>query len=344
MNRVMRNLAVVLCAILFNLITVSVLLFLEARSGQPFFSYAVANYIPAGAIGAGLITAIALLLLALILRVRPAPVVAVGLCVVAAGAVYVVQSVELTLPSAGRVAAQDPALFLRYLANATFNSQLQFTDAHSESSRSSASLNPGVGKVVPSAGADGDAQVQSISSGVQGVVASQDVGTNVAAGGVQRVAQLGDNIHDLNSNVQNHGAQWLYLALQVLGYSIGSLLVYSLLRFRPYCEDCHVLLSHKGAQIRYFDRLDEINGSVEDVLAKAKSRRLQLAVQAHGARGAAQKSKATAFASTIRVSLCSCCQTHRMDFLAMRKSGGSWKEIPVLGYTASSFEPIEVNG
>ena len=345
MNRITRSLAVLLCALLSSLITVSVFLFAEARSGQPLFSYVIANYIPAGAIGAGLIAAVGLLVCAFVLRARLAPVVAIAFCAMSAGAVYVAQSVELTLPSAGHIAAQDPATFLQYLANSTLNSQLQFTNPHSENSASaSVSVNPGVGKAIPQSGAEGDAQVQSISSGVQGVVASQDMGTNVASSGAQRISQIGDNIQSLGSNVQNHGGQWVVMALQILGFSIGSLLVYSLLRSRPYCEDCNLLLSRKGAQTRYFDRLDEINGSVEDVLAKAKNRRLQLAIQAHGARGEAKKGKGTAFASTIKVSLCSRCQSHRMDFRAMRKSGGSWKEIPVLGYTASSFEAIEVNG
>jgi hypothetical protein len=80
------------------------------------------------------------------------------------------------------------------------------------------------------------------------------------------------------------------------------------------------------------------------VLAKAKIRRLQLAVQAHGSRGTAKKSKGTVFASTIRVSLCMRCEAHRMDFRAMRKSGASWKEISVLGYSTSTFEPLDITG
>ena len=344
MNRVSRNLAILLCAVLASVLTASLLLFFEARSGHALFGFAVANYIPVGALVGGLLAAAGLLVCALLLRARPAPVVAIALLFVSAGTVYIAQSADATISSAGRVAAQDPASFLQFLVNATINSPLHFNDPHAPgSSSSSAALNPGVGKVIPQTGGENDAQVQSISSGVQGVVASQDMGSNAAAGGAQRISQLGDNIQSLSSNVQNHGGQWVVMALQVVGFSIGSLLVYSFLRSRPHCEECQVLLSRKGAQTRYFDGLGDINGSVEDVLAKAKNRRLQLAVQAHGARGDAKKSKGTEFASTIRVSLCSRCQAHRMDFRAMRRSGGSWKEIPVLGYTASSFEAIDVN-
>lgn len=276
---------------------------------------------------------------------RPAPVVAIALCLVSAGTIYVAQSAGASLASAGRVAAEDPASFLQYLVNATAKSQVQLTDANRHHDlEESAQLNPNAGKAIANSGAADDAQVQSISSGVQGVVASQDMGTNVAAGGAQRIAQIADQVQNLSSNVQNHGGQWVMLALQIAGFSIGSLLAYSLLRSRLHCEDCGVLFSRKGAQTRYFGRLDEINGSLEQVLAKAKERRLQLAVQAHGASGAPRKGKGTEFASTIRVSLCMRCQTHRMDFRAMRKSGAGWKEIPVLGYTASSYEPIEVAG
>jgi hypothetical protein len=344
MNRITRNLAVVLGAALASTFTASVLLYLEARSGHSLFGYVQWGFVPAGAIGAGLLAAVGLLGCAILLRARPAPVVLIGLIAVSAATVFVVQSAEVTISSAGRVAASDPASFGQFLVNATVHSPIQFSDAGSSSSSATTSLNPGLGRAVPQTGADNDAQVQSLSTGVQGVVAAQDVGTNVAAGGAQRMSQIGDNIHSIGFNVQNHGGQWLLMGLQFGGFSIGSLLVYSVLRSRPYCAECHLLLNKKGAQTRYFDRVEDINGSVEDVLAKAKARRLQLSIQTHGSRGAARKSKSAEFASTIRVSLCMRCQAHRMDFRAMRKSGASWKEIAVLGYSASSFEPLEVTG
>jgi len=346
MNRVTRNIAAVLGAALASLLTASVLLFFEARTGQPLFSYSVADYIPAGAVAAGIIASAGLLGGGLILRLRPAPVVAIGLVLVSAGTIYLVQSAQLTLQSAGRVAAMDPGSFVRFLAYSTMHSPLQFGDPHSGSSTSSASsaLNPNAARAIPQMGAEGDSNVQSISSGVQGVVASQDMGTSMASGTQQRISQFGDGIQGMSSAVQNHGTQWLVMALQIGGFSIGGLLVYSFLRSRPFCDDCSLLLRSKGAQTRYFSRLDEINGSVEDVISKAKDRRLQLAVQSHGARGAAKKDKQAAFASTVQVSRCMRCHAHRMDFRAMRKSGVGWKDIPVLGYTASSYEPIEVAG
>jgi hypothetical protein len=343
MNGITRNLLVILSTALLSIGTVSVLLFFEVRAGHPLFSYMAANYIPAGALAAGLIAAVGLLSCSLLLRSRPAPVVLIALVAISAGIVFLACSAELMLASAGPAPASDPATFAQFLTNAVLHTPIQFQGSESASSSSSPST-MGVARAIPQSGPDNNAQVDSISSGVQGVVASQDVGANVSAGGVQRISQIGDGIQSINPIVQNHGSQWLLMTLQFVGFSLGSVLVFSFLRSRPHCDDCSVLLSGKGSQKRYFDRQEEVNGSVEDVLAKAKSRRLQLSIQAHGSRGAVRKGKLSEFASIVDVSLCKRCQTHRVDFRALRKSGLTWKEIAVLAYSASSFDPIEIGG
>jgi hypothetical protein len=343
MNGITRNLLFALSAALLSIGTVSVLLFFEARAGHPLFSYMLANYVPAGAIAAGLIAAAGLLFSALLLRARPAPILLIALLAVSAGTVFLAQSAELMLASAGRAPASDPATFAQFLTNAVLHSPVQFQGSESSSSSSSPSA-MGLARAIPQSGPDNNAQVDSISSGVQGVVASQDVGANVSAGGVQRISQIGDGIQSINSAVQNHGSQWLLMAIQFVGLSFGSVLVFSFLRSRPHCDDCSVLLSGKGSQKRYFDRQEEINGSVEDVLSKAKNRRLQLSIQAHGSRGSVRKGKLSEFASIVNVSLCKRCHTHRVDFRALRKSGLTWKEIAVLAYSASSFDPLEIGG
>jgi hypothetical protein len=109
MNRITRNLALVLGAALASTFTASVLLYLEARSGHPLFGFMQWGFVPAGAFGAGLVAAVGLLGCAMLLRARPAPVVVIGLMAVSAGTVFVVQSADATISSAGRVAASDPA-------------------------------------------------------------------------------------------------------------------------------------------------------------------------------------------------------------------------------------------
>lgn len=347
MNRITRNLVVTLSAALLGIAAVLILLFFEARTGRPLFAWSVAGFVPAGAIAAGLVAALGLLACSLVMRSRPAPIVLIGIVVLSAGVVFLVQSAEVALASSGRGAAADPATFAQFLTNALRTSPLLPQPSHSSDSSGSSSSSSsamGVASAIPQGGPDNNAQVDSIGGSVQGMVASQDVAMNVSAGGAQRVQQIGNGIQTIHSAFENHGTQWLVIALQFVGFSLGSLLIFYVLRTRPHCDDCSVLLSGKGSQKRYFDRIEEINGSVEDVLAKAKSRRLQLSVQAHSSRGAARKGKLSEFASIVEVSQCKRCQTHHVDFRALRKSGASWKEIAVMGYSASSFEPVEIAG
>lgn len=345
MNRMTRNIVVLLSAALPGLGAVLTLLFFEARTGRPLFAYVPTGYIPAGAIGAGLVAGLGLLCCAMILRARPAPVVLIGVVALSAGVVFLAQSAEYAMGPSGRGAAADVSTFSQFLSNAVVNSPLRPQGStSSSSSNASAPSTFGVGQAIPQGGGESNAQVDSLSSSVQGVVASQDVAVSVSSGGVQRVTQIGDDISSIHSAFQSRGTQWLLLVLQFLGFSVGSLVVFALLRGRPHCEECSVLLSGKGRQKRYFDRIEEIHGAVEDVVGKAKTRRLQLSVQAHGARGAERKGKLSEFASVVEVSRCSRCQTHWVDYRAMRKTGASWKEIGVLAYSASSYEPVEICG
>ena len=54
MGRVLRNLAVVLFGAVASVLTVAVLVYLEAKNGQPLFSYALWTYVPVGAVLSGL--------------------------------------------------------------------------------------------------------------------------------------------------------------------------------------------------------------------------------------------------------------------------------------------------
>jgi hypothetical protein len=35
------------------------------------------------------------------------------------------------------------------------------------------------------------------------------------------------------------------------------------------------------------------------------------------------------------------CKTHRLNFRARRKDGATWKDIALLGFTASTLEPLD---
>src|SRR5579871_1845639 len=98
MNGITRNLIAILSSAFLSFGAVTLLLFLEARGGQPLFSYTVLNYVPAGAIGAGLLVAAGLFASALLLRARPAPFLLIALIAISAGTIFVAQSAEMMLP------------------------------------------------------------------------------------------------------------------------------------------------------------------------------------------------------------------------------------------------------
>lgn len=95
MNGILRNIAVILFGAVTSVLTAAVLLFLEARNGQALFGYALWQYVPVGAIGAGLVASVGYLLGSLVLRVRPAQVVAIAIVLIAAFTVFMGQSAEL---------------------------------------------------------------------------------------------------------------------------------------------------------------------------------------------------------------------------------------------------------
>ena len=343
MSGILRNIAVILFGAVTSVLTAAVLLFLEARSGQALFGYQLWQYIPVGAIGAGVVAAIGYLLGSLVLRVRPAQVVAIAIVAIAAFTVYMGQSTELALMMAAKGAPKDVASFSRFLGNSVAHSQLTIGlggDDSSDSSTSSASSSFGAPPSIPgTAGGGSDSRVDGISGGVSNMMATQDVSN---MGPVKQMGNMGDNVHSIGSGVAKHSTQWTVWALQIVGFAVGGLLVFSYLRTLSYCKNCMLLLSRKGAQTRYYDRSDDIRSSADDVLTAARSRRLQQSITAHTAKGSKKRGKWSEFASTIEVLKCNGCHTHRLSFSARRKEGAGWKNIAPMAYTASSLEPLNV--
>ncbi|HEY4382481.1 MAG TPA: hypothetical protein VGN01_19185 [Acidobacteriaceae bacterium] len=343
MSGIIRNIAVILFGAVTSVLTAAVLLFLEARSGQALFGYQLWQYVPVGAVGAGLLAAIGYLLGSLVLRVRPANVVAVAIVLVAGFTVFMGQSAELGMMMlAGRNQPRDVASFTHFLGDSVMHTQLSFSlggGDSSSSSSSSASSSFGAAPSMPSTGGGSDSRTDGISSGVSNMMATQDVSN---MGPVHQVGQMGDDIHSLGAGVSRHSTQWAVWALQVVGFAIGGLLAFSYLRTLSFCKNCMLLLSKKGAQTRYYDRSDDIRSSTDDVLTAARSRRLQQSIAAHKEKGSKKRGKWSEFASTIEILRCGGCNTHRLSFSARRKEGAGWKEIAPMAYSASSLEPLNV--
>jgi hypothetical protein len=349
MNWFVRNVVVVLFGAATSIATVAYLLYLEAANGQALFSYnglAIANYpilayVPIGAIAAGFTGAIGYLVISLILRVRPANIVLFSILAVSAAMVYLAQSAEMELWMGAKGTTKNALTFSRFLASSMIHSPVHFWstgDGDSTASYTSTSFAPGSSPAAPRISSGGNSSVDGISSGVGGMLASQDASK---AGPVQQLNQMGEGVQSIGSGVSAHGSQWLLAALQALGFAIGSLVVFFHLRSLTHCEDCMLLLSKKGEQTRYYIRTPEMRNSVDDVMSKARERHLRESIQAHMAKGSDQKTKWAEYFSILEISRCTQCQAHRLNYRTFRKEGSSWKDIALMGFTATTIEPLD---
>jgi hypothetical protein len=197
---------------------------------------------------------------------------------------------------------------------------------------------------MPQIGIDaGGTRAAGIGEGVQNMLASQDMSKKLAdSPQMAQINKISNGIASFGSGVEFHGQLLQMAMLQVAGFVIGGLMIYSFLRSVSYCRDCEVFLGKKGRQTRYFIREREMRGSVDEFLEIAKTRKLQDSIQAHFGKGAGERSRFSAFSSTIEIRRCPLCETHRLNFKAKRKNGATWKDIALLGFSASSIEPIDV--
>jgi hypothetical protein len=342
MNRITRNLVVVLLVAVSSLIVAAALIFVELRSGRQLYGYTLWTYVPAGAIGAGLVAAAGFYLAFRVLRVRPSKLALIAVVVFAAGTVFLVDSVDFGLSTTDRRSIADAAAFTQFLGNSLANSPLKIAFAgasDSGSSSGSGTVSDQVMGAVPQVASDNDASVQTISGGVQNALASNKVNPANAFSGVQqRVAGM----QAFGSGVASHGAMLEFAALQFAGFVLGGLFAFSQLRSISYCDSCEAFLSKKGLQTRYFDTMRDIQGSIDDFLTKVKGRQYRQSIQVHAEEGSAAKTKSSAFASSVEIRQCKGCQRHRLQFSARRKEGRGWKDISMLGYTTFCLEPIDV--
>jgi hypothetical protein len=347
MNWFVRNILVVLFGAATSVAIVGYLLYQEAANGQALFSYnglAIANYpilayVPIGAIGAGFVGAVGFLIVSLALRVRPANIVLFSIFMLSAGMVYLAQSVEMELWMGAKGTTKSVVTFSRFLANSAMHSPVHYwsTGDGDSSTSSGPAFASGSSPSAPRV-ASGDSRVDGISSGVGGMLASQDASNS---GAVHQLNQMGDGVQSIGSGVSAHGLQWLLSALQALGFAMGSLLVFFHLRSQTHCEDCMLLLTRKGVKTRYYVRTPEMRNSVDDVLNKAREKHLRESIQAHMAKGTDKKTKWAEYSSTLEISRCQQCDAHRLNYRTFRKEGSSWKDIALMGFTATTIEPLD---
>ena len=339
MNQLVRNLGVVLFGVASSLVTAAVLIFVEARTGQALFGYSLWTYVPVGAIGAGLVAALGYAAGALLLRSRPARVILPAIVLVAVGTVFVAESAEFAMFMGAQGETRSAAAFGQFLMSAVAQSPLKFGGSSSSDDASSGSGAPmAEARAVPAA-TSGDSRVEGIGQGVSGMLATPDVTNSATA---HRLTAMDDHLQSMGKSLESHNLLLTITALQIAGFAMGALLVYSFLRRRCYCEECSTFLSKKGEQVRYFENPERMQASANGFILRMKERKLRESIADHSVQGSPKGTRFAEYASSIEIRRCTSCERHRVKFAARRKKGGSWKDIPVLGQEAFTLESLDV--
>lgn len=349
MNWVTRNLIVLVFGTLVSVLVVASLLYLEADGGDLIFGanaqtlsglrIAVLNYIPVGAIGAGLAAGFAFFAAAVMLRLRPAGISTLVILVLSAGLVYMAESAELEMYIGNaRGVTASRGKFTHFLLKSVAHSHVELWGVPDWTDSTTSMFAPGTAPVGPRLQASGDNKVGSISAGVSGMMATQDM-TQTGPG--KQLNQMSQNVQSVGADIQAHYKQWFVLAFQTLGFAAGSLWVILYLRTLEHCKGCMLLLNKKGEATRYFSRTREMQHAVDVVMTKARDKQLQESIHEHITKGAEKKANWAQFSSTIAIHNCTQCNTHKLDFHAARREGSNWKEISLLAFSATTLDPLD---
>lgn len=346
MGRIVRNMIVILAGAVASVVTAAAL-FLLGLGGDSLLDMTAWTYVPVGAVAAGFIAATGYYIAARILRVRPGVVLLAGVFAISAGThLYIRHMDEGVLMATNRAALENPKVFARFATTSLWTTRLPSLSLGGGRSSSSSSGSEADSGGTPSEGphidSGGDSQVDGMAGSVGGMLSKADMGTQLGAGGGGKISQMSSSIDSASKGIGNKATEWLMELLAILGFAVGGVVVYGLLRSLPFCEGCGEFLARKGAQTRYFLTERALRNSVDEFHERMKLHELTESILSHFGAGSGEKSHLSEFASTIEIQECKCCHTHRMRFSARRKKGQSWKNIKVFGHTAESMDPIDI--
>jgi hypothetical protein len=346
MDRIVKNLAVILCGAVASVVTAAALFLMGLRGGDSLLDLTAWTYVPLGVIAAGFLAAIGYYAAASVLGARPGVILLAGVFAISAGTHLYIRHMDIAaMMATNRAALANPKVFAKFATTSLWSTRLpdiSLGGGKSDSaSRGSSDAAPAATEG-PHVDTQGDANADGMAQGVGGMLAKADMGTQLGAGGTGKMSQMGNSIDSVGKGVANEGTQWLASTLQILGFALGGVVVYGMLRTLPYCQACSQFLTQKGTQTRYFLTERALRNCVDEFHGRMKVHQLGESILAHFGVGSGEKSHLSEFASTIDIKECSQCHTHRMQFSARRKKKQSWKSIKVFGHTAESLEPIDI--
>ena len=100
---------------------------------------------------------------------------------------------------------------------------------------------------------------------------------------------------------------YLYAAMLIVGFALGGLCVWAMMRAAPYCEECLRFLKKKGSQTRYFVKREELAACNAAMRFEMERGNFRGAVQVHEGSGVRVANDTTGYQLRAGVSECRGC-------------------------------------
>ena len=149
-----------------------------------------------------------------------------------------------------------------------------------------------------------------------------------------RAAKIGDAV-ELGATMG-----YVYAGLQIVGFALGGIAVYTYLQAQPYCEKCSKYLASKESQQRFTGNAEQLTDTVGKMLVLVQAGFPQDAVHLNTATGALKQEKEMHLRSSIQIKRCKDCGKHWLKLTVSKLSGNDWKEVNELGFETYTEQPL----
>lgn len=149
-------------------------------------------------------------------------------------------------------------------------------------------------------------------------------------------AKIGDAI-------ELHSLGYIYALLQVIGFALGSLLLYLYLSTQLYCEKCFRYFSGKGNVSRYTDNNESLANFINQAVNLFKGHNLNEIISLHDTEAGSKKYdlKNHWLKTSLSLKFCKECGIHHLLLNVFKKNGeNDWDEINDLSIGALTTKKL----
>lgn len=125
------------------------------------------------------------------------------------------------------------------------------------------------------------------------------------------------------------GSTWgyLYAFLQLIGFSFGSLIVFSVLSNIPYCEKCSKYLTQTNTQKRYTSNAENLSEKIQTFATLLNERQYVKALEFYSTKMGSYQNGNHVLRTQLTTHKCKTCNKNHFEFVASRLSKNDWQDI-----------------